>query len=173
MIGKRSLYILKLILNNPDITTQEIQQKTNLSKRPVNDSIDNINQWLTDNHYNAIEKISAGKLILLDNVQAIISDLLKGNIDYVFDEEERQKIIFFYLYLHNHNISLFHLVDLLEVSRGTVTDDLKKSNKKLSSFKLTIKYSRENGYQLIGDETDVFYALINFAVEVISYEEAL
>ncbi|MGX7109459.1 BglG family transcription antiterminator [Facklamia miroungae] len=173
MIGKRSLYILKLILNNPDITTHEIQQKTNLSKRQVNYSIDNINQWLTDNHYNAIEKISGGKLILLDNVQDIISDLLKGNIDYVFDEEERQKIIFFYLYLHNQNISLFHLVDLLEVSRGTVTDDLKKLNKKLSSFKLSIKYSRENGYQLIGEETDIFYAMINFIVEVISYEEAL
>lgn len=173
MIGKRSLYILKLIINNPYITTQEIQLKTNLSRRQVNYSIENINNWLTTNDYNEIEKKFGGKLVLKNNIKAIIKDLLKGNVEYIFDEEERQKIIFFYLYLQYEEISLLHLVDILKVSRGTVTDDLKKLNKNLKFLNISVKYSRENGYQLIGKEIDVFYAMAHYIVEIISYEEAL
>lgn len=173
MIGKRSLYILKIIINNPYITTQEIQLKTNLSRRQVNYSIENINNWLTTNDYNEIEKKFGGKLVLKNNIKAIIKDLLKGNVEYIFDEEERQKIIFFYLYLQYEEISLLHLVDILKVSRGTVTDDLKKLNKNLKFLNISVKYSRENGYQLIGKEIDVFYAMAHYIVEIISYEEAL
>ena len=36
-----------------------------------------------------------------------------------------------------------------------------------------MKYSRESGYQFIGEEIDIFYAMIYYIVEIISYEEAL
>lgn len=172
MIQKRSLYILKLIINNPDITIKEIELKTNLSRRQVDYSIENINHWLTTNNYNEIEKQFGGKLYLKNNVKAIIKDLLKGNVEYIFDEEERQKIIFFYLYLHYEEISLPHLMDILKVSRGTINDDLKKLNNSLKPLSVSVKYSRENGYQFIGKEADVLHAMMNYIVEIISYEEA-
>lgn len=173
MIEKRSLYILKLIINNPDITTQEIGLKINLSRRQVDYSIENINNWLTANNYNEIEKKFGGKLFFKNNVKAIIKDLLIGNVEYIFNEEERQRIIFFYLYLQYEEISLFHIADILKVSRGTITDDLKKLNKNLKPLHISVKYSRESGYQFIGEEIDIFYAMIYYIVEIISYEEAL
>lgn len=173
MIQKRSLDILKLIINNPDIAMEEIELKTNLSRRQIDYSIENINYWLLKNDYEEIEKKFGGKLFLRNNVKDIIKDLLKGNVEYIFNEEERQKIIFLYLYLNYEEISLYHLMDILEVSRGTINDDLKKLNQKLQYLNISTKYSRENGYELIGEESSISYALMNFIVEIISYEEAL
>lgn len=172
MIQKRSLNILKLIINNPDITIEEIELKTNLSRRQIDYSIENINHWLVTNKYSEIEKKFGGKLHLSKNVKAIIIDLLKGNVEYIFDEEERQKIIFFYLYLHYEEISLYHLIDILKVSRGTINDDLRKLTINLKPLGITIKYSRENGYELIGEDPQILYAMMHYLVEIISYEEA-
>ena len=174
MIQKRSLYILKRIINNPNLTMRELELKTNLSRRQLDYSIENINHWLTTNNYNEIEKKFGGKLYFKNNVKAIIKDLLKGNVEYIFDEEERQKIIFFYVYLHfdDEEISLHHFMDVLKVSRGTINDDLKKLNHQLGSLNLAVKYSRENGYHLVGEKSNILYAMMNYIVEIISYEEA-
>lgn len=173
MIEKRSLYILKLIINNPNITIQEIQLKSNLTRRQVDYSIESINNWLIANGYSVIDKQIGGKLSFDNNVKAIIKDLLKGNVDYIFNEEERQKIIFFYLYLQYEEISLYNFVDILKVSRGTIAEDLKKVNRDLEPLGIEVKYSRQRGYRLIGEESKILYAMMYSIVEIISYEEAL
>ena len=171
MIEKRSLYILKLIINNPNITIQEIQLKSNLTRRQVDYSIESINNWLIANGYSVIDKQIGGKLSFDNNVKAIIKDLLKGNVDYIFNEEERQKIIFFYLYLQYEEISLYNFVDILKVSRGTIAEDLKKVNRDLEPLGIEVKYSRQRGYRLIGEESKILYAMMYSIVEIISYEE--
>lgn len=173
MIQKRSLNILKIIINNPDITYEEIELKTNLSKRQIDYTIENINHWLVTNDYSEIEKSFGGKLHLEKNIKAIINDLLKGKVDYIFDELERQKIIFFYLYLNYEEVSLYHLIDILKVSRGTINDDLKKLNNQLVSKNISIKYTREKGYEIVGAELDIFHSMMLYLVEIISFEEVL
>lgn len=173
IIQKRSLNILKLIINSPDITIEEIMLKKTLSRRQINYSIENINSWLVANAYGEIERNFGGKLQVRENVKAIINDLLEGNVQYIFDESGRQKIIFFYMYLHYETISLNHLIDILKLSRGTIHDDLKKLTALLEPFGISIQYTRENGYELIGEERQILYVMMNFLVEIISYEEVL
>ncbi|UUX33753.1 BglG family transcription antiterminator [Fundicoccus culcitae] len=173
MLQKRALEILKLIIGNKDISNEEIQLKMNLTQRQVNYDIDLLNTWLEENGYSTILKMPNGTYQFKNknNLTRILTDIAKGNINYILSEEDRQKIIYLYLYLNYDEISLYHFIDLLEVSRGTVNNDLKKIGEALTMYGVSITYYRDNGYRLIGDEENIRYVMMLIVVEIVSYDQ--
>lgn len=171
MLQQRSLNILKILMGSQNITIEGLQSKTNLSPRQINYDIDLLNNWLENNRYSKIIKRPGGSFRFENNINDVLEDLSKGNINYILNEKERQKMIFLYIFLNYEMISLYHFMNLLEVSRGTISEDLNKLEKKLHKYNLKIKYSRSKGYQLRGKEEDIQYVMALIIVEIISFEE--
>jgi len=171
VLQKRSLNILKIIMGNKNITIEGLQSKTNLSRRQIEYSIGRLNNWLKEKEYYEIIKKPSGRYLFKNNINSVLNDLSKGNIEYVLSETERRKMIYLYLYLNYETISLYHFIDLLEVSRGTVNKDLNKLEETLITDNLTINYSRETGYRIDGKERDIQHLMMLIVVETISFDE--
>jgi len=171
MLQQRSLNTLKLLMGNKGITMEGLQAKTELSQRQIHYDIEIINDWLKSNNYFTITKKLDGSFLFKNNVNHVLKDLSKSNIEYILNEQERQKIIYLYLYLNYEKISLYHLIDLLEVSRGTVNSDLNKLKEKITKYNLSIIYTRDEGYYIEGEEKDIQYVIMLLIVKVILLNE--
>lgn len=71
---------------------------------------------------------------------------------YVFSGKERAAIIELMLLSKEDYLSLNHFIDELKVSRNTVLRDLKAVDQELQQHQLTLKYTRQKGYFIQGDE---------------------
>ena len=170
MLQQNSLFILKLLLSHNTMTIEELISKSNLSKRQIDYNLDNINDWLETNGFNKIMRKKEGRFYLNNNVNAILLNLSHEKFYYVLNEEERQALIYIYIYINQELVSMNHLMDLLEVSRGTVQNDLNKLRETLESEDLTIDYSRKEGYQIIGYEKDIQYYMMKLVVEMVTHD---
>lgn len=68
---------------------------------------------------------------------------------------------------------MYHLIDLLEVSRGTVQNDLNKLREIIKCENLNISYSRKDGYQIIGDEKNIQYFMMKLIVEMVTHDNLI
>lgn len=167
MLERRSIDIMETILGNPKITIKELELRTSLTRRKIAYDLEKINYWLKTNNLQEIKKDQQKGLSFPGDANEILSILEKKDIKGTLNEEERKRIIFFYLFMQNEEISLLHLIDVVDVSRGTVNDDLKKLSANLKEYFLEISYSRKNGYYINGNEQDIRNVLIMFIVEII------
>lgn len=149
------------------MTTEGLQSKTELSQRQIDYDINLINNWLGSNGYNEVIKDSNGYYQFWNDVNKVLTDLRKENMDYIFNKVERIRIIYLYLYLNFEPISLYHLIELTGASRSTVNDDLNKLKSKLDNFNLAINYSRSDGYQLVGKEESIQYVMMLLVIKTI------
>lgn len=171
MLQQRSLNILKLLMGNKNMTIEGLQTKTELSQRQIRYDIKLINNWLTNNNYSEIIKDTNSHYLFSNNVNDVLKDLAKGNVEYIFNDVERQRIIYLYLFLNYETVSMDHLISLLEVSRGTVNEDLNKLEKKVSQYNISISYTRSKGYRIVGLENDIQYVMMLLIVKIVLFDE--
>jgi len=93
MLQQRSLNTLKLLMGNKGITMEGLQAKTELSQRQIHYDIEIINDWLKSNNYFTITKKLDGSFLFKNNVNHVLKDLSKSNIEYILNEQERIKSI--------------------------------------------------------------------------------
>lgn len=160
-MNDRAIKILKLLLENRDYKITDLEQEMNLSKRQINYTIKQINDYLIDRGVSMIERNFLGEFIIHDDIYYFLSSEITG-IDF-FTEEERMDFIYLYLYLSLDEISVFHIVDFLKISKNTVLSDLRQLKMRLSDEKIAIKFSRKKGYFLEGEE----FNIRNFANKII------
>lgn len=67
-------------------------------------------------------------------------------------ENERHALALLMISVELEDISVYHLQDALQVSRGTVLADIKKIQKYVDSYDVLLKYNRQTGYRFYGDE---------------------
>lgn len=70
------------------------------------------------------------------------------------DADERVIIILLYTFIRQEPLSSFHYQDFLEISKNTVSADMKRVNRFCEDFRVRISYTRESGYHLKGAEDD-------------------
>lgn len=167
---QRSLAILKLIMGHQNIAIESLQVKTHLTRRQITYDIGLLNRWLEDHHYQKIENHN-GVFKFNNNVNAVLADLAANHTDYILNEKERQQLIYLYLYTEKEMVSMYHLIDLLGVSRGTVNEDIKKLDRVLKRHQLGIQYTREKGYVLTGTYPHRLYFMMEIIVEIISFDQ--
>lgn len=58
-------------------------------------------------------------------------------------------------------LSLLHLTSALNVSQNTIINDIKKIKSSVSQYSLKIRYNREQGYHVAGEEIKKRYLLLS------------
>ena len=148
--------ILTQLIKKPEIKMAELSAELSLTRRQINYALAQFNEELVENGWPEIKRNHVGDFIIPMEVfrlfsiqQSETNQRLKENI---LSEDERVAMLISYLCTTTSYVSLNHFCDLLMISRNTVQDDLKKAEKVVSHYALTIRYSRQTGYQLYGLE---------------------
>ncbi|MCY3036270.1 PTS sugar transporter subunit IIA [Aerococcus urinae] len=171
MLSQRSLNVLKILLGNSNISIEGIQSKTELTQRQVDYDINNINDWLKNHGYRPVCKNSNNFYYIEDNKKSIIKDLENVSLNYIFNQNERKKLIFLYIFLEYEHVTLNHLISLLEVSRATIHNDLNSLSRDLINYNISLINTRDNGYQLDGNDKSISFYMMNIIVSTVYYDE--
>ncbi|ROC60478.1 BglG family transcription antiterminator [Klebsiella quasipneumoniae] len=163
VIDNQLLVILNAVIRDPQITSQKLEEKFNLSRKQLSYRIEKINNYLGSHELEPIERTRNGHL----NVDKKVLDFFHTDIpyeienSYVFSEIERSYYILFQLLSRSEKLKLIHLSSTLSVSQNTVLSDLKKIKKITDAYDVEICYDRANGYHISGDEINKRYLLLD------------
>ena len=160
------------MVNNPNVKGKELEQKFNISRRQLGYRIQKINDWLIEQDYPEIERTSQGFFIVDEKVKQWINvptTIKSTNEDHFYTSEQRAYLILLILFREDELLSLNHFSIDLQVSKNTVLNDLKRTKQLLTSYNIELKYTRQDGYYLKGQEFELrnlLTALIDKVVQL-------
>ena len=155
-LEERTNQIFVELVNNPQIASKALCEKFDLTRGQLNYALKKINDSLVDEKLSAIKRTKNGHFLIaneiLSNFKGGDEQLGEPTESYVFSGKERAAIIELMLLSKEEYLSLNHFIDELKVSRNTVLRDLKEVDQELQQHELTLKYTRQKGYFIQGDE---------------------
>ena len=168
-IGSRNFLMLQEVIENEaHITGKDLENKFHLSRKQVSYGIKKINEYMKECGYPEIIRLSNGRFNVPERVINEL-DLIKieqENQEIWFSKEERMDIICLMLLASQEELSLWHFVTILKVSKNTVLTDLKKLEDVLRKRELTIAYERKTGYVINGTEYEKRQLLLTILSDV-------
>lgn len=168
-LDERSSLLLNEMLLNPGVKNKDLEDKYNLSRRQIGYSFNKINDWLKSINLPEIKRTKTG-LFVINKVlftALLVEKELEIKDAYILSEEERSNLIIIMLLSNREELSLYHFTNALNVSKNTIISDLKNAQNLVANFELRIKYSRQIGYWIEGNEFNNRKLLINTILKCI------
>ncbi|WP_313631119.1 BglG family transcription antiterminator [Enterococcus devriesei] len=156
-LDNRSVQILQAVASTVKISSKELLEKYALTRNQLDYAVKKINEYLRGNQYPPIIRSRNGSFIVDTKVVDAFSGImnnesqLKADETSYLDEEHRLLVILLLIFSADY-LSLYHFSESLEVSKNTIISDIKKLKQQLRKYKLTIDYSRKEGYYFRGNE---------------------
>lgn len=147
----RSARILESLMDNEQMTVDELAKSLSLSKRSIYYSIEDIGSWLELNGLEALASIR-GKGYFITDKKSVEAKLRGVKVMPDFNVEERQSLIFCALLMGNQAIFVEDLIDLTLVSRNTIFNDFKDIKESFSRYNLDLIFDQKTGYRVEGSE---------------------
>lgn len=168
-VSDRSKGILDELVNNPSITSMDLEKKFNLTRRQLGYSFDKINEWLMAKNLPAIERTRKGHFIIDQSVFTRLSNEDQSiPVDtIILSEEQRVYLIILMLLSGEEELSLSHFTIEFDVSKNTILSDLKQVQIHLNDYDLVLHYSRKLGYVLAGKEFQIRKLLITVTYQLL------
>ena len=143
--------LLYLMDQEASKTIMAISKDLGQSRRKVYYHIDKINTTLGDSSYHIVSLPRIG--IYLTEEQRVACQQLLSEVDpydYVMSGKERMQMMLFWIGITNERITIEKLMELTEVSRNTVLNDLNTIRYQLSleQYQVTLQVSKSQGYYL-------------------------
>ncbi|MGX7244513.1 BglG family transcription antiterminator [Enterococcus quebecensis] len=155
MIDDRMSYFIDLPAE-VGYSIQEIKEITGLNSDRIIDQLGMINEWLMKFSYQQIyweqDKIYFSKQ-LADKWLEI--QFGKKETEIYYSEHERQALLYLLTMISEEDLSVYHYQDFLQVSKNTILADIKKLRQELSKKRITLDYSRKDGFYLSGCEEQI------------------
>jgi transcriptional antiterminator/mannitol/fructose-specific phosphotransferase system IIA component (Ntr-type) len=175
MLDVRSIHLLREVMQNPNISSKELEKKYQLSRRQIGYSFEKINLWLKSKNIPKIERTNNGYFLIDKSLKS------KLGLEEEFRDEDlselskmqRVNIILLMLLSKNEELSLAHFTSELKVSKNTVMDDLKKVKKMANHSGLELRYSRKHGYLIEGKEFNIRKLLISTIDKVLKMDRGI
>lgn len=169
-LDSRSRLIFDELMENPSMTSKELEDEYRLTRRQLGYSFDKINDWLQAKSLPIIDRTRQGHFIIdhsiflnYGNGENIASSALN-----IISETQRVHMIILMLLSKQEELSLLHFASALDVSKNTVLSDLNEARVWVEEYDLLIRYSRKNGYLLEGEEFSIRRLLINTIYKVLA-----
>lgn len=150
ILDERSAGILQLLQQSSALTMVELETHMELTRRQLQYSINKINDWLVHHGYSAISYDRQVGYYLTDIIRAEDVPVKLTKRSYLFSEGDREKVFGLLLLLSKESLSVYHFQSIASVSRNTVLKDLQRLKSKLHAYKLSIEYSKKDGYVIKG-----------------------
>jgi mannitol operon transcriptional antiterminator len=164
----RCYEILKYLLYQDGYTTvKQLADEKKISKRSVYYDIRKINEWLEAQELLPLE-IERKKGIWIEKEQKkqihTKLKMMPSELAYVFTPVERTKIIICSVLQRSRNLFLDDFMELCQVSRNTIINDIKEATKIISEYQLQLIYENGKGYHIVGDlvrKRSIYFAFFN------------
>lgn len=154
-LDKRCQEILKrIIYAGGYIRVQDLAEELQISRRSAYYDLNKINEWLMEAGIPELLQ-ERGKGIFANSdqvrqIQEALSDHEKENY-HVFTPEERNRIEICAITFRMHPMYIENFMDLCQVSRNTIINDLKNVVRFLKNYNLELIYDIKSGYRISGD----------------------
>lgn len=154
-LDNRSEKILNYLIYDTQVDNQTLMNEFSISRNQLNYSIKKINAWCADNRLPEIKRLRNGHFYLS---ASMVTSLRKEDDDTkileelpIYAENIRGDIMLLIIATKLEYLSLSHFMIDLEISKNTAVRTLKEIRKSLSED-VSLSYSRNKGYRLIGNE---------------------
>ncbi|GEN85824.1 BglG family transcription antiterminator [Oceanobacillus sp. FSL W8-0428] len=164
-LDTKSRLIMEVLLRNPFITSKELVEDQQISKRQLTYLLSKINEYLKMKGLPKISRNKTGLFIIPDELfvqQQHKSQSIESHQDF-FTEEQRILVIILMTLTSDEELSLVHFASSLQVSKNTILSDLKKVKEYVQNFEVNFVYNRTSGYLITGDE----YAIRKLLISII------
>ncbi len=172
MIDKRISDMIRFFRKHPKTNYSELEKELSINPSQIKYSLKKLNEFLMEHSIEEIDEHHHS--LFINNKQheflvQISTDLLTQQ--YIFNSEERLKLIFLILVAKDDDyISMAHFLELLEVGKTTLSQDIKELTRILVKESIYLDYSRQTGYILVGDELKIRQLLFRWIISDFSLE---
>lgn len=161
------IQILKILINNKNITVDEIKSILNKQNINIKTTLDKLNNFLNKFNYGFIHKLEK-KYILKLNKQ-ILHNLPPLSFPLLSSEE---RINYLMLVLSfERKINLREIADNFKINRNTLVLDIKNLKSKLKRYNLGIYSVPWQGIYLTGNSRDIYLFSIKFILKLLIEKE--
>lgn len=154
-LDKRCLEILKIVMYAKGyVKAQDLADELHISKRSIYYDITKINEWLTDNDLPLlIQERGKGVLAPSGSISLIQQRLDSQDMGHlqVITPEDRHYIEICTIICKNHRLYIEDFIDLCQVSRNTIINDLKAVIRFLKQYNIELHYDIKSGYEIKGE----------------------
>ncbi|MBN8208779.1 BglG family transcription antiterminator [Bacillus sp. NTK071] len=173
-LDERSTFLLtKLVHATELVTVEHIIEQLGISKRTVHYDLQKINDWLEENKLPITQTKQGLGYYLSEETKQTVPTLMKelNEWQYHYSQMERVTLIGVELLTKNQPVFMQDFIKRTQVSRGTVSKDLKLVKKLLKEEELTLHFERSEGYTVEGKEENMRRILSRFMTEVLTNEQ--
>ncbi|MBU0438716.1 BglG family transcription antiterminator [Staphylococcus succinus] len=163
-IQTENFNIITEMIKNPNVKGKDLETMFKISRRQLGYRIQKINDWLVEQNCPPIERTSQGFFIVDDMIKNFLNvstTSLQQENEQVYTAYQRAHLILLMLLREDEMLSLNHFAIDLKVSKNTILNDLKKLKSLLIPYEISLKYSRQEGYYLKGNEFEIRKLLTN------------
>lgn len=158
LLNKRCTDLLEVLLyNNQHVKISELASTLSISNRSIYYDIQKINDFFSEHGIDPLVQ-ERRKGIVLDHTQR---DFIQNHIFHktaevqFFTPEERYGIEMCELFFHKKNLYVEDFVNICEVSRNTIINDLRVIADLLPRYNLSLSYNNRFGYTIVGEPIKV------------------
>lgn len=157
------------------ITIGIIAQEIGVSTRTILRELEELEGWLGEKELNLDKKTGVGIRLdcSINQRQGLLAEIEKENTIKTFTPEERQTIIASELLQKNEPIKLYYLTKILNVSEGTISNDLDKLEEWLAGYQLNLIRKPGLGVYVEGKEKHKRRAIVNLIYENVEEKQLL
>ena len=158
-LDKRSKNIVQYLVYHSNTDNRELMSSFSLSRNQLSYTINKINGWCKQNNYPEIKRLRNGHFQVPKNLLTLMDRedgaQQEGVIeDYILSEDERSNLILLMIFSKQGYLSLDHFMVDLNISKNTVMRTMNYLRELLPSS-ISIAYTRNEGYELVGTEWDL------------------
>lgn len=154
-LDKRCQEILKIVMYAGGyVKAQDLADELHISKRSIYYDITKINEWLETNHLpTLIQERGKGILAPTQHISIIQTflDSQEGVVLNSITPDERHMIEICTIFCKSHRLYIEDFIDICQVSRNTIINDLKAVVQFLEQYNLKLSYDIKSGYEILGD----------------------
>lgn len=158
-MNEREKILLELILSQNPITLQDSAILFGVSERTIRNSLDEIDAFLVTHDLPALVKQTTTSINFSSDPE-IVRQLLSSE-EQEFDENRwlepsfRERLIYYEIALEENRITVEQLEGMLQTSRSTIHNDIRKLKRLLKESGISLEFSKKKGFYLSGNEYNI------------------
>lgn len=172
MLKDKEIELIQLLYQsrNSHITSKILAEKLKISDRTVRTYMKNIEALIEDNGAKIKSKQGFGYCLEIVQPLEFEAFLKKNKPQHILTKEERaiaqtvnpQNYLLNQLILNNANLRFDDLIDLLFVSRSTLSKEFSKIKELLEPYHLTLHWKAKSGVFVVGSERDKRHFIMSY-----------
>lgn len=173
MLDYKDSYILNLLLtSNQTLNIKDISKLIGISQRSSYYSMSRINDFLESQGFNKLVNKRSEGIVVDSEIKIKLKNTLSEHLHqfYIYTQKERNTIEILLLLCTDEYVNAAYFEDLFNVSRNTITNDIREIRRIISVYNLALEFDSNCGYVIDGSSLRKRSVILNL---ITSYDYLL